>query len=440
MAVAALVIAGCESPRLDTQTAQQQDLIGPLQITTPIESCSNDSPVDNTGCFSEASEQLLVGYRVPVGAVAPDLVHGSGASDTVPTTFHLSPSYASELQRLVPAATGEQWVGYISDQFDLPPTTTDPDRITLAPGFEVPSSLGGNPFSYGTVVGLRNNVTVTDATREVVCNATDLTSASLDGSTTCVTDPVNLTTLNTDTSTDPTRVLQFSAGPAPTVHAGDTATVPFDAKLIGAALPGGTSFPLSASSPLAGGTAAPGAAAFTPAPGDNAESATLKVPASSPAGDYPVTLTATSGGTTRSATGTVHVLAVPGLVITFSPHSLKVSKSGVATLPISCPSTSIDPCAGSVTLNTVGKVLIAKRHKARKRALKLGSGKFTLAPGASGTVKIKLSSTGRKALARTGKLSAKATFVMVNRAGTKSTTVKRVTLHGPKARKHHKKK
>jgi hypothetical protein len=224
------------------------------------------------------------------------------------------------------------------------------------------------------------------------------------------------------------------------VHAGDTATVPFDAKLIGAALPGGTSFPLSAGSPLAGGTAAPGVAAFTPAPGDNAESATLKVPASTPAGDYPVTLTATSGGTTRSATGTVHVLAVPGLVITFSPHSLKVSKSGVASLPISCPSASIDPCAGSVTLNTVGKVLIAKRHKARKRALKLGSGKFTLAPGARGTVKIKLSSTGRKALARTGKLSAKATFVMVNRAGTKSTTIKRVTLHGPKARKHHKKK
>jgi hypothetical protein len=133
----------------------------------------------------------------------------------------------------------------------------------------------------------------------------------------------------------------------------------------------------------------------------------------------------------------VHVLAVPGLVISFKSHSLTASKGGTVGLPISCPADSIDPCAGSVTLATAGKVLVAKK-KARKRTLKLGSHKFNVAPGASSVVKVKLTSAGRKTLARTRRLGAKATFKMTNRAGKTSVTVKRVTLHAPKVRKKHK--
>jgi hypothetical protein len=435
---ATIAVAGCESLTLDSQTAQQQDLIGPMQITTPMETCDFGPPGVNDTCDPLQSRQLLVGYRLPAGTTAPESVASSGSNDTAPTTFHKSTSYASELQRLAPAPAGEEWVGYISDQLNLPALSGNgPDKETLAPAFGIPSSLVGSPFTYRTVIGDRDNTTVTDATRDVVCNATSLTGTSADSSTFCDTDPTDTTTLNSDVTTPATNDLQLVAGSAPTVHAGDTATVPFDARLLGPALSGG-GFNLAALSPLPGGAAAPSAPVIAPTPGDNAESATLKVPASTPAGDYPVTLTATHGSQSRSATGTVHVLAVPGLVITFKPHSLNVSNSGLVTLPITCPSASIDPCDGTVTLGTAGKVLIAKKHKARKRALKLGSGKFTLVPGASGTVKIKVSSPGRKALARTGRLGAKATFVMTNRAGQKSTTVKHLTLRGPKARKKHK--
>lgn len=436
LAAAAIAVAGCEPLTLDSQTAQQQDLIGPMQITTPMETCNSGAPGVNDTCGVLGNYQLLVGYRLPVGTTVPGSIPSSGSADTATTTFRKSATYTSELQRLAPAPSGEEWVGYISDQFDLPALSGNgPDKMTLAPSFGIPSSLLGSPFTYRTVIGERNNSTVTDSTRDVVCNLTALSSVSADGSTTCDVDPTNPTTLGSDVTTPATNELQIIPGNAPTVHAGDTATVPFDAKLLGPAIAGG-GFNLAALSPLPGGAAAPSAPVIAPTPGDNAESATLKVPASTPAGDYPVTLTATHGSQSRSATGTVHVLAVPGLVITFKPHSLNVSNNGFVTLPISCPSASIDPCDGTVTLGTAGKVLIAKK-KARKRALKLGSGKFTLAPGASGTVKIKLSSLGRKALARTGRLGAKATFVMINRAGQKSTTVKRLTLHGPKLRKKH---
>jgi len=435
-----LIVAGCEDPTIASKDAGQVDQIGPMGITTVIEACSNGSPLDNMNCAPQGELQLLVGYRVPAGASSPDTVPSSGPHDTSSTTFRKSASYASELQRLAAAPAGQQWIGYISDELNLNATTTDPDRETLAPGFTLPAGSGGSVFKYGMVVGDRFNNTVTDVTRPVVCNLTNLNTLSSDGSTTCATNPTLIADIETDFTGPTINDLGLTAGTAPTVHGGDTATVPFVATLVGPGLTGGP-LTLSASSPLAGSTAAPGSPTLAPSPGDSATAATLKVPASAPAGDYPVTLTATSGGQTRHASGTVHVLAVPGLVITFKPRSLTVKK-GFVTLPISCPGDSIDPCAGKVSLTTAGKVLIAKKRKkkARRRALKLGSGKFTLAPGASGTVKIKLPKAGKKALARTGRLGAKATFVMTNRAGKTSTTVKRLTLHGPKARTHRRRK
>ena len=428
---AGFVIVGCEDPTLVTNEATQVDQIGPMKINTVVEACAG-SPT-NTNCSPQGPLQLLVGYRVPEGSGGPESVPSSGAHDTVSTTFHKSDTYASELQRLSPAPAGEQWIGYISDDLNLDATTTDPDRETLAPAFTLPAGSAGSVFKYAITIGQRFNTSNPDATRPVVCDLTMLTSQTPD-LTTCQTS-TSPGGLGTDINGPTVNELGLAAGPAQTVHGGDTATVPFAATLIGPAL--NNPLILSASSPLSGGAAAPASAILAPATGANATSATLKVPTSAATGDYPVTLTATSGGQTRSATGTVHVLAVPGLVISFKPHSLTASKGGTVGLPISCPADSIDPCAGSVTLTTAGKVLVAKK-KARKRTLKLGSHKFNVAPGASSVVKVKLTSAGRKTLARTRRLGAKATFKMTNRAGKTSVTVKRVTLHAPKVRKKHK--
>src|SRR5689334_20384565 len=110
--VALVVIVGCENPTLASKDAKQVDQIGPVRITTVVEACSNAS-IGNADCFPQSAIQLLVGYRVPAGTTAPETLSSSGAHDTSSTTFHKSDSYASELQRLAPAATGEQWVGYI---------------------------------------------------------------------------------------------------------------------------------------------------------------------------------------------------------------------------------------------------------------------------------------------------------------------------------------
>jgi hypothetical protein len=233
--------------------------------------------------------------------------------------------------------------------------------------------------------------------------------------------------------------LTLSPGAAPSVLPGDTATVPFVATLAGPALPGGSSFSLAAISGLPGATAAPGAASLAPSPGANAASATVKVPVTASPGDYPLTLTATSGGQTRQATGSVHVSALPPINVSIN-RSLSV-KNGIASLSLTCPSSNVDSCAGSVTLNTAGKVLVAKRKpKARRRALKLGSSTFSIAPGQTGTIAIKISALGRKALARTGKLRANATFTLKNRAGQAAKHVSHVTLVQAKARKKHHRK
>src|SRR5919204_3528948 len=152
LVAAAIVVAGCEPLTLDSQTAQQQDLIGPVQISTPMETCNSGPPGVNDTCGVLTSFQLLVGYRLPAGTSAPESVPSSGSGDTTTTTFHKSASYTSELQRLVPAPSGEEWVGYISDQFDLPALSGNgPDKVTLAPSFGMSPSLFGSPFTYRTV-------------------------------------------------------------------------------------------------------------------------------------------------------------------------------------------------------------------------------------------------------------------------------------------------
>jgi hypothetical protein len=135
----------------------------------------------------------------------------------------------------------------------------------------------------------------------------------------------------------------------------------------------------------------------------------------------------------------VHVSALPPINVSIN-RSLSV-KNGIASLSLTCPSSNVDSCAGSVTLNTAGKVLVAKRKpKARRRALKLGSSTFSIAPGQTGTIAIKISALGRKALARTGKLRANATFTLKNRAGQAAKNVSHVTLVQAKARKKHHRK
>jgi hypothetical protein len=348
----------------------------------------------------------------------------------VPGTFHKSASYASELERLDAAAPGEVWVGYITDDLNIPATTGDQQRGTTEPKFGIPAGAG--PFTYASVVGHRDNTSLGNPDRAVVCDAADLFAQSDSNSTECVTFPETLDAVNS-TTTVPVNDLQLTTGDA-FAHPGDTATVPFVARLTGQPLPaGGFTMSVNAGA-IAGAAGTPAAPTLVPAPGDNATSATVKVPPTAVPGDYPITLTATSGTQTRSATGTLHVLGVPPNPAGLLGRSVRVYKGGVGSIVLICPISAIDPCAGTVSLASAGKVSVAKRKKAR-RVLKLGSGKFDVAPGKTGSADVKITAAGRKMLASTGKLRAKATFITKNRAGDTSKNVRSLTLLAPKTRK-----
>jgi hypothetical protein len=422
---ACAVLAGCARPSFTSQSAHQQDLVGPVRVTTAIEGCEN-SLVTPPDCGGSTHTQILLGFRIPASATAPDTF---STVTGVPASFHKSTSYTGELERLAPAAAGEVWVGYISDELHIPATTGDVQRGTVEPEFGLPAGAGGAPFTYASVVGFRDNTSLGDPGRAVVCDATDLFNQSDSNSTECVTAPANF---DADTAV-PVNDLRLSAGDT-FAHPGDTATVPFVARLSGPPLAAGAFAMSVGAGSLAGAAGTPATATLVPAPGDSPTFATVNVPATAVPGDYPITLTATNGTQTRSATGTLHVLGVPPNAAGLRGRSFRVSKGGVVSILLICPSSAIDPCAGSVSLASAGKVTVAKRKKARK-VLKLGSGKFDVAPGKTGSADVKLTATARRTLASIGKLKAKATFTTKNRAGDITKNVQTLTLLPPKARK-----
>src|SRR5262249_26217077 len=208
--------------------------------------------------------------------------------------------------------------GYIADAFFAP--EGDTTKLTITPQFTPPTSP--TTFNYRTVAGARlidGSHLITDG---VDCGANPL-AQDASTQTQCISSPTDLTTVNNDLHVD-TNDMTMSAGSPPSVYPGDTASVPFDLKLLGPASPL-ASFALSATTGLAGATAAPGAGNQALSPGDNAQSVGVPVPISATPGSYPVTLTAANGAQSRSASGSLTVLALPSA-------PLPTFKSKTATL------------------------------------------------------------------------------------------------------------
>jgi hypothetical protein len=92
-----------------------------------------------------------------------------------------------------------------------------------------------------------------------------------------------------------------------------------------------------------------------------------------------------------------------------------VDSSGRARVKLKCPAGS-GGCTGGITLTT------GKRHK------RVGKAQFTLNAGRSAKVKVKLNSSGRKLLARRGKLKARAVVRAKDAAGQSKRTSGKVEL------------
>ena len=111
------------------------------------------------------------------------------------------------------------------------------------------------------------------------------------------------------------------------------------------------------------------------------------------------------------------------------PHGSFRVRGHFVTIPLACQAGLSSNCTGTITLRTA-KAVAAKK----KRQLKLGSKSFSIAPGKTGRVKIKLSTTALKLLSKKHTLKAVATVVA--KAGTASkTTSANITLKAAKRKK-----
>jgi hypothetical protein len=426
--VVAVILAGCVT--IGSQTVNQPNGVGPVQIKTVIDICQINLGTPPPACTADTDAgQLLLGYRVPNGTTTPESFVGSTPTQSV--TFARSTSYTNQLEALLPSGPGEQWLGYIANPVFAP--AGDHTLMTVSPQF-VPPSADPTTFTYRSVVGARH----LDGTH-LVGAAVNCDGNAFAGSATtltqCITDPASAGVVNTDQSIQ-TNEVQASAGSPPSVYPGDTASVPFDLKLLGPASSVAT-FALSATTNLAGATASPGAANQALNPGDNAQSVKVPVPLNAAAGTYSAGLTALNGAQSRSATGSFNVLALPNAPLpAFKGKTVTVSK-GSASFGLVCAGGSgvIDPCNG--TLDVVSSKPVAAK-KAKKKVLKFGSGKFNLAIGSSGKVKIKLTKKGLAYLKKHGKAKVTLTITALNRAGAKNVLKTSGTLKN--AKKKHKKK
>lgn len=422
----ALFLSGCVT--IQSQTVNQPNGVGPVQISTVIDICNPNIGTPPPKCTVPTDAgQLLLAYRVPNGTTTPDSFPGTTPTQSI--TFSRSSSLTSQLESLLPSGPGEKWNGYIASPVFAP--AGDDTLMTVNPTF-TPPNPDPTTFTYRTVVGAREVDGSHLSTAAVDCGA-DALGVNTSAQTQCISSPGSTGTVNSDQHLD-TNELQLSAGSPPSVYPGDTASVPFDLKLLGPASPL-ASFALGAATGLSGASATPGAANQALAPGDNAQSVNVPVPLSAAAGSYPVTLTAVNGPQSRSASGSMTVLALPAAPLPSFKSKTVTASGSSATYSLICAGGSgvIDPCNGTVSVSS-SKAVAAK---AKKKVLKFGSGKFNIAVGKSGKAKIKLTKKGLAYLNKHGKAKVTITVTDLNRAGAAHTTKTHGTLK--KAKKKHKK-
>ncbi|MEK6251302.1 MAG: WxL domain-containing protein [Actinomycetota bacterium] len=274
--------------------------------------------------------QLMIAYRIPTTATAPDTITATEPSGGSAITFTKNTSYSSQLESLSAAGSGKQWVGYLSTAQSYTESSAN-QYFTVAPQFTLQQGADGSPFqgpfNYRVVVGFRRvNATYT-ASRTVNCGG-NLYALYDDGpgAGICVDDPSS-STVASDLS-QATRDLGVMPGSSTSVHAGATATVPFTLKYAGT-----TCFCLwtvSASTNIPGATATPAVTSITPTTDTtNPDNVTVNVPANTAPGPYTVTETADFTGTpTRTGTATL----VVGAAFIFDPAPALLSSLGTVAL------------------------------------------------------------------------------------------------------------
>jgi hypothetical protein len=334
--VLALALSGCVA--ITNEASSQLDIIGSVRLDTDVCLATSDQSCEGNTNVQEPPDgdmQFLVGYRIPANSSPPNTWTGTQKATGETLTFTRSDSYTSELQRLSPAPSGQQWVGYVSSVHHHPDSNTEnfafQTDFGLVQGPE-PTPFKG-PFLYRTVVGRRtvNPSKSQPADRPVSCG-NSLTGAN-------TTDPNETGTVCADSPSQddistnrsqPTRDLAVQCqGPNQVQASRPPAAINFNLLYAGDAHPD-ANFAITATTTVPGGTVTPSTTNVNPeADSTTGVGTSVAVPASTPAGAYDVTLTAAlSNGQSRTNHCTLNVSTAP---------PVKVGLIGVRKACVSAP-------------------------------------------------------------------------------------------------------
>ncbi len=326
VAVTAIAFSGCVI--IKSNSSAQLDGIGAVQVTTTF--CASDTDSNNAGYSPPDSDcqgagtggnggatasdvpagtlQLMLAYRIPTAATAPDTITTTNPGGGSAVTFSRNSSLESELQSKSAAPSGQRWVGYLSSATSY--SAAGNQYFTVAPRFSLQPNADGSPFegpfNYRVTVGMRRIDGTHPASRPVDCGSS-ITAIHNDGAgeAICVDSPsAAALATNLQQPTQDLRVLEAQG--TQSVNQGNVARVKFQVVYAGDGNPAPT-FLLDAATNIPGATPAPSTPILTPNEAGTLLRVIARVPVDTPPGHYDVTLVASVGGETRSSTHDVLV-------------------------------------------------------------------------------------------------------------------------------------
>ena len=325
----------------------------PGGVQIPPNTAEGDNGADFSNSDPNQQGQLLVGFRVPAGTVAPGQFNTPGGE-----IFSANSSYTADLVRDHPAPAGFEWHGYISTSKGL---TNGSTLTSFSVEFGLPAGTGGapfaGPFQWVAVVGSRavGGSTGVTADSPVDCASFGAPAACYDSPTTAIGGAIGAV----NQTPRPVSDFRVLPGTGATAAPGQAATVSFPVRYSDHAGFNSQTFKLTGASTLPGSPAVtPSTANLTMAPGATPTvNGTVTVPAGTPPGSYPVTLTAADGTTSpvlRSNTATLTVVdRTPPTITIGSPtdgEALTVGQQIAATYGCAdeAGGSGLASCAGPV--------------------------------------------------------------------------------------------
>ena len=147
--VTSLCITSGEPSITGSRTGESTTQIAGVQIAAPI---GSDSCVASDATFTYP-QQLFLGYQVPDGTEAPATLDAAGSLEGA--TYSRSDAYAAALAEQQPPRAGTHWVGYATAELPQQLAYTEEQHATVEGDFGVDGLASGAPLTLRTVSGWR---------------------------------------------------------------------------------------------------------------------------------------------------------------------------------------------------------------------------------------------------------------------------------------------